>query len=86
LVSVTESERLSLAVGTRKRDGAKVGLVQPRRDRAKGEEMSAADTSAYLLMASGLIWLLMGIVGLVRRPRDDHHDRSQPFDRSPPDA
>jgi hypothetical protein len=28
--------------------------------------MSAAETSAYLLMAGGLIWVLVGIVGLVR--------------------
>jgi hypothetical protein len=32
--------------------------------------MSAAETSAYLLMAGGLIWVLVGIAGLVRR-RDD---------------
>jgi len=29
--------------------------------------MSAAETSAYLLMAGGLIWVLVGIAGLVRR-------------------
>jgi hypothetical protein len=28
--------------------------------------MSDAETSAYLLMAGGLIWVLVGIVGLVR--------------------
>jgi len=27
------------------------------RNRTKGEEMSAAETSAYLLMAGGLIWV-----------------------------
>jgi hypothetical protein len=37
--------------------------------------MSDAETSAYVLMAGGLIWVLVGIVGLVRRPRDDEHDR-----------
>jgi hypothetical protein len=39
--------------------------------------MSHAETSAYLLMAGGLIWVLVGIVGLVRRPRDDQHDRDE---------
>jgi hypothetical protein len=29
--------------------------------------MSAAETSAYLLMAGGLIWVLVGIAGLVWR-------------------
>ena len=42
---------------------------QPGRDRAEGEEMSDAETSAYLLMAGGLIWILVGIVGLVRLSR-----------------
>jgi hypothetical protein len=37
--------------------------------------MSDAETSAYVLMAGGLIWVLVGIVGLVRRPRDEEHDR-----------
>jgi hypothetical protein len=37
--------------------------------------MSAAAVSGYLLMAGGLVWILVGIVGLVRRPRDDQHDR-----------
>ena len=32
--------------------------------------MSAAETSAYLLMAGGLIWVLMGIAGLVWRRRN----------------
>ena len=32
--------------------------------------MSAAETSAYLLMAGGLIWVLVGIAGLVRRRGD----------------
>ena len=32
--------------------------------------MSAAETSAYLLMAGGLIWALVGIAGLVRRRGD----------------
>ena len=40
------------------------------RDWAEGEEMSAAETSAYLLMAGGLIWVLVGIAGLVRRRGD----------------
>ena len=31
--------------------------------------MSDAETSAYLLMAGGLIWILVGIVGLVRLSR-----------------
>jgi hypothetical protein len=39
--------------------------------------MSDAETSAYVLMAGGLIWVLVGIVGLVRRPRDDQHDRRE---------
>ena len=32
--------------------------------------MSAAETSAYLLMAGGLIWVFVGIVGLVWRRGD----------------
>ena len=32
--------------------------------------MSAAETSAYLLMAGGLIWVLVGIAGLVWRRGD----------------
>ena len=31
--------------------------------------MSDAETSAYLLIAGGLTWVLVGIVGLVRRRR-----------------
>jgi hypothetical protein len=31
--------------------------------------MSDAETSAYLLMAGGLIWVLVGIVGLVQLSR-----------------
>jgi hypothetical protein len=31
--------------------------------------MSGAEISAYLLMAGGLAWILVGIVGLSRRPR-----------------
>ena len=42
----------------------------PGRARAEGEEMSAAETSAYLLMAGGLIWVFVGIVGLVWRRGD----------------
>jgi hypothetical protein len=37
--------------------------------------MNDAETSAYVLMAGGLVWVLVGIIGLVRRPRDDQHDR-----------
>jgi hypothetical protein len=39
--------------------------------------MSAAETSAYLLMAGGLIWVLMGIVGLVWRRGDASRDRAE---------
>ena len=39
--------------------------------------MTDAETSAYVLMAGGLAWILVGIVGLVRRPPDDRHDRRQ---------
>lgn len=31
--------------------------------------MSDAETSAYLLMAGGLIWVLVGVVGLVQSSR-----------------
>jgi len=34
--------------------------------RVEGEQMSDAETSAYLLMAAGVFWLTMGIVGLSR--------------------
>ena len=33
--------------------------------------MSAAETSAYLLMAGGLIWILAGIAGVSRRPGEN---------------
>jgi hypothetical protein len=33
--------------------------------------MTDAETSAYVLMAGRFDWILVGIVGLVRRPRDD---------------
>jgi hypothetical protein len=39
--------------------------------------MSDAETSAYVLMAGGLVWVLVGIVGLVRRPGGDQHDRDE---------
>jgi hypothetical protein len=39
--------------------------------------MGDAETSAYVLMAAGLVWILVGIVGLARRPRDDRHDRRE---------
>jgi hypothetical protein len=32
--------------------------------------MSDAETSAYLLMAGGLIWVLVGIIGLRKRRTD----------------
>ena len=51
-----------------------VGDRHPQ-EQAQGQEMSAAAVSGYLLMAGGLTWVLAGIVGLVRRPRDDQHDR-----------
>ena len=44
-------------------------LLERVEARAEGEEMSDAETSAYLLMAAGLIWVLVGIVGLVRLSR-----------------
>ena len=34
--------------------------------------MSDAETSAYLLMAGGLIWVLVGILGLRKRRADTH--------------
>ena len=43
--------------------------------------MSAAETSAYLLMAGGLIWVLVGIAGLVWRRGDGlrtGRDRAEP--------
>jgi hypothetical protein len=30
-----------------------------------------------VLMAGGLVWVLVGIVGLVKQPRDDQHDRRE---------
>jgi LPXTG-motif cell wall-anchored protein len=43
--------------------------------------MSDAETSAYLLMAAGLIWVMMGIVGLVqlsrRRRENDLQTRAE---------
>jgi hypothetical protein len=30
-----------------------------------------------VLIAGGLVWVLVGIVGLVGRPRDDQDDRQQ---------
>jgi len=32
----------------------------------EGEEMSDAETGAYLLMVGGIFWVLVGIVGLWR--------------------
>jgi hypothetical protein len=37
--------------------------------------MSDAETSGYVLMTAALLWILVGIVGLVQRARDDQHDR-----------
>jgi hypothetical protein len=39
--------------------------------------MSDAETSAYLLMAGRLIWVLVGIVGLVRRRGREGNDLEQ---------
>ena len=43
--------------------------------------MSDAETSAYLLMAAGLIWVMVGIVGLVslsrRRRENDLQTRAE---------
>jgi hypothetical protein len=39
--------------------------------------MSDAETSAYVLMAGGLVWILVGIAGLVWRPRVDQRDRRE---------
>ena len=53
----------------------------PRRAGPEGEEMSPAETSAYLLMAGGLIWVLVGIAGLVWRRGDGlrtGRDRAEP--------
>jgi hypothetical protein len=34
--------------------------------------VSDADTSAYLLIAAGLVWIIFGIMGLrIKRQRDD---------------
>jgi hypothetical protein len=57
---------------------------QPGRARAEGEEMSDAERSAYLLIAGGLIWLLVGIVGLVRLARrrvENGRDRAKGEDQ-----
>jgi hypothetical protein len=48
-----------------------VSGVAACRDGAEGEEMSDAETSAYVLMAGWLAWILVGIDGLVRRSPDD---------------
>jgi hypothetical protein len=37
--------------------------------------MSDAETSAYVLMAGGLFWVFIGVIGLVRRAPDDRRDR-----------
>jgi multisubunit Na+/H+ antiporter MnhG subunit len=36
--------------------------------------LSSAATSAYVLIAGGLCWILIGVIGLVRLPRDDRHE------------
>jgi hypothetical protein len=50
------------------------GLVyRVRRDvDAPGARMSDAEASGYLLIAGGLIWVAVGIVGLVRLNRRGH--------------
>jgi hypothetical protein len=39
--------------------------------------MSNEETSAYLLMAAGAFWILVGIVGLMQRPREELLDHEQ---------
>ena len=38
--------------------------------------MSAAETSAFLLMAGGVVWLIVGIIGLL-----SHDETLDPVDR-----
>ena len=45
--------------------------------------MSDAETSAYLLMAGGLIWVLVGIVGLVPRSRRRREENDLQTGRDP---